>query len=152
MNFWTSGYFWLGSNFLLQGFVISDWEALDRLSKPLGSNYRRCVSTAVNAGIDMVEIELKFQQAYNKSFFPWFMPLLPNVQNMQVMVGQKHREFMKDLIFLAESGEIPMTRIDDAVERILRVKFVAGLFEYPFADRSLLDIVGCKVTFRISNT
>jgi beta-glucosidase len=73
-------------------------------------------------------------------------------KNMQVMVGQKHREFMKDLIFLAESGEIPMTRIDDAVERILRVKFVAGLFEYPFADRSLLDIVGCKVTFRISNT
>lgn len=60
MNFWTSGYFWLGSNFLLQGFVISDWEALDRLSKPLGSNYRRCVSTAVNAGTDMVEIELKF--------------------------------------------------------------------------------------------
>lgn len=98
-----------------KGFVISDWEALDRLSKPLGSNYRRCVSTAVNAGIDMV------------------------------MVGQKHREFMKDLIFLAESGEIPMTRIDDAVERILRVKFVAGLFEYPFADRSLLDIVGCKL-------
>jgi beta-glucosidase len=40
--------------------VISDWEALDRLSKPLGSNYRRCVSTAVNAGTDMVEIELKF--------------------------------------------------------------------------------------------
>ncbi|KAJ6385104.1 hypothetical protein OIU77_028329 [Salix suchowensis] len=105
-----------------KGFVISDWEALDRLSKPLGSNYRLCVSTAVNAGTDMV------------------------------MVGQKHREFVKDLIFLAESGEIPMTRIDDAVERILRVKFVAGLFEHPFADRSLLDIVGSKVTFRISNT
>lgn len=48
------------ASFLLQGFVISDWEALDRLSKPLGSNYRRCVSTAVNAGADMVEIELKF--------------------------------------------------------------------------------------------
>ncbi|KAJ6670700.1 PERIPLASMIC BETA-GLUCOSIDASE-RELATED [Salix viminalis] len=98
-----------------KGFVISDWEALDRLSKPLGSNYRLCVSTAVNAGTDMV------------------------------MVGQKHREFVKDLIFLAESGEIPMTRIDDAVERILRVKFVAGLFEHPFADRSLLDIVGSKL-------
>lgn len=57
LNAWV---FRLGSNFLLQGFVISDWEALDRLSKPLGSNYRRCVSTAVNAGTDMVEIELKF--------------------------------------------------------------------------------------------
>lgn len=38
-----------------------------------------------------------------------------------------------------------MSRIDDAVERILRVKFVAGLFEHPFSDRSLLDKVGCKV-------
>ncbi|CAN4102227.1 unnamed protein product [Withania somnifera] len=39
---------------------------------------------------------------------------------------------------------IPMTRIDDAVERILRVKFVSGAFEYPLSDRSLLDTVGCN--------
>lgn len=38
----------------VQGFVISDWEALDRLTEPRGSNYRYCISTAVNAGIDMV--------------------------------------------------------------------------------------------------
>ncbi|VVB04566.1 unnamed protein product [Arabis nemorensis] len=37
-----------------------------------------------------------------------------------------------------------MARVDDAVERILRVKFVAGLFEYPLTDRSLLPTVGCK--------
>ncbi|GFS39245.1 glycosyl hydrolase family protein [Actinidia rufa] len=41
-------------------------------------------------------------------------------------------------------GRNPIARIDDAVERILRVKFVAGLFEYPLTDRSLLDTVGCK--------
>lgn len=61
------------------------------------------------------------------------------------MVGLKHEQFVDDLMFLVESGEVPMARIDDAVERILRVKFVAGLFEYPFADRSLIDLVGCKV-------
>ena len=38
-----------------------------------------------------------------------------------------------------------MSRIDDAVERILRVKFISGVFEHPFSDPSLLDIVGCKV-------
>ena len=38
-----------------------------------------------------------------------------------------------------------MARIDDAVERILRVKIVR-LFEYPMTDRSLLDTVGCKVS------
>uniref|UniRef100_A0A0A9DPM0 Glycoside hydrolase family 3 C-terminal domain-containing protein n=1 Tax=Arundo donax TaxID=35708 RepID=A0A0A9DPM0_ARUDO len=37
-----------------------------------------------------------------------------------------------------------MSRIDDAVERILRVKFISGVFEHPFSDPSLLDIVGCK--------
>lgn len=57
----------------------------------------------------------------------------------------RYQLFIDDLLSLVESGEIPMSRIDDAVERILRVKFVAGLFEYPYSDRSLLDIVGCKV-------
>ncbi|PPD87441.1 hypothetical protein GOBAR_DD15608 [Gossypium barbadense] len=98
-----------------KGFLISDWKALDRLSEPRGSNYRRCVYTAINAGIDMV------------------------------MVPYRYKQFIEDLISLVESGEIQMTRIDDAVERILRVKFVAGLFEYPFSDRSLLDTIGCKL-------
>ncbi|XVF05374.1 hypothetical protein REPUB_Repub05bG0166500 [Reevesia pubescens] len=98
-----------------KGFVISDWEALDRLCEPRGSNYRYCISTSVNAGIDMV------------------------------MVPFRYKQFMEDLTSLVESGEVHMSRIDDAVERILRVKFVFGLFEYPFSDRSLLDIVGCKL-------
>lgn len=38
-----------------------------------------------------------------------------------------------------------MSRIDDAVKRILRVKFVAGLFENPIADYSLVDQVGSQV-------
>lgn len=97
-----------------KGFVITDWEALDRLSDPHGSNYRNCVLSSVNAGIDMV------------------------------MVPFRYELFLEDMMHLVESGEIPMARIDDAVERILRVKFVAGLFEHPIADRSLLDIVGCK--------
>lgn len=42
---------------LMQGFVISDSEALDRLSHPYGSNYRKCVLSAINAGVDMVDIK-----------------------------------------------------------------------------------------------
>ncbi|KAG6583383.1 hypothetical protein SDJN02_18108 [Cucurbita argyrosperma subsp. argyrosperma] len=98
-----------------KGFVISDWEGIDRLTRPRGSNYRFCISAAVNAGIDMVMVPLRYDL------------------------------FIKELLFLVESGEIPMARIDDAVERILRVKFVAGVFEHPFSDRSLLDVVGCKL-------
>ncbi|THG21787.1 hypothetical protein TEA_023184 [Camellia sinensis var. sinensis] len=62
----------------------------------------------------------------------------------KVMVPFRYELFLEDLTYLVESGKIPIARIDDAVERILRVKFVAGLFEYPLADRSLLDRVGCK--------
>lgn len=97
-----------------KGFVISDWEGLDRLIRPRGSNYGRCISLAINAGIDMVMVPFYYEQ------------------------------FMEELKYLVESGKVPMARIDDAVERILRVKFVAGLFEHPFSDRSLLDTVGCK--------
>uniref|UniRef100_A0A6J1DBF1 Uncharacterized protein LOC111018940 n=1 Tax=Momordica charantia TaxID=3673 RepID=A0A6J1DBF1_MOMCH len=98
-----------------KGFVISDWEALDRLSEPRGSNYRSCISSAINAGIDMV------------------------------MVPFRYELFINDLLYLVESKEVPMARIDDAVERILRVKFVSGVFEHPFSDRSLLDLVGCQL-------
>ncbi|KAI3989248.1 hypothetical protein MKX01_033853 [Papaver californicum] len=62
-----------------------------------------------------------------------------------VMVPFRYEKFLEDLIFLVESGDIPMSRIDDAVERILRVKFIAGLFEHPWTDRSLLDTVGSKM-------
>ncbi|XP_071720065.1 uncharacterized protein [Rutidosis leptorrhynchoides] len=81
---------------------------------PFGSNYRSAVSSAVNAGIDMVMVPFRYQL------------------------------FLDDLTYLVESGEVPMARINDAVERILRVKFAAGLFEYPMSDRSLLGVVGSK--------
>ncbi|KAI3938498.1 hypothetical protein MKW98_012761 [Papaver atlanticum] len=61
------------------------------------------------------------------------------------MVPFRYEKFLEDLIFLVESGDIPMSRIDDAVERILRVKFIAGLFEHPLTDRSLLDTMGSKI-------
>jgi beta-glucosidase len=43
-----------------------------------------------------------------------------------------------------EKGDIPMERIDDAVRRILTVKFQMGLFEHPFSDPQLLPDVGSE--------
>jgi beta-glucosidase len=40
--------------------------------------------------------------------------------------------FAVDVIDLVKAGEIPMSRIDDAVRRILFVKFKLGLFENPW--------------------
>ena len=46
-----------------------------------------------------------------------------------VMVPEDWRAFIQNTIAQVERGEIPMSRIDDAVTRILRVKMRAGLFE-----------------------
>lgn len=50
--------------------------------------------------------------------------------------------FSDNLIELVKEKKVPMTRIDDAVRRILRVKFELGLFENSMPDRSLLANFG----------
>jgi len=42
--------------------------------------------------------------------------------------------FCDDLISLVKEGKVPMARINDAVTRILRVKFETGLFESPIGN------------------
>jgi len=57
-----------------------------------------------------------------------------------VMVPEKYKEFYAALKDLAEKGDVPMARIDDAVLRIVRVKIAMGLMDpgrSPLADRSL---------------
>lgn len=63
----------------------------------------------------------------------------------QIMIPYNYTDFIKDLTFLVKYNFIPMSRIDDAVSRILRVKFSMGLFEKPYADRSLVNQLGSQV-------
>ena len=48
-------------------------------------------------------------------------------------------ECVNDIVALAEAGEIPMKRIDDAVRRVLRLKVRLGLFEHPTWDYEYPD-------------
>lgn len=50
--------------------------------------------------------------------------------------------FSDNLIELVKEKKVPMTRIDDAVRRILRVKFALGLFENAMPDKSLMANFG----------
>ena len=50
--------------------------------------------------------------------------------------------FSDNLTELVKEKKVPMTRIDDAVRRILRVKFELGLFENSMPDKSLLANFG----------
>ncbi|CAO2836487.1 unnamed protein product [Amaranthus hypochondriacus] len=97
-----------------KGFVISDWQGIDRITSPPGSNYTYSVLASIQAGIDMV------------------------------MVPYNYKEFIDDLTYLVKNNYIPMERIDDAVSRILLVKFTMGLFEYPFGDPSLANELGSE--------
>ncbi|XP_058722676.1 uncharacterized protein LOC131594528 [Vicia villosa] len=97
-----------------RGFVISDWQGIDRITSPAHANYTYSIEAGVNAGIDMI------------------------------MIPYNYTEFIDGLNLLVKSNAIPISRIDDAVKRILRVKFVMGLFENPLADYSLADQLGSQ--------
>ncbi len=70
------------------------------------------IERAVNAGIDMM------------------------------MVPDKYREFIDGLKKNVNDGKVPLARIDDAVRRILTIKFRLGLFERPNGDPSQLAKIG----------
>lgn len=62
------------------------------------------------------------------------------------MIPFKYAEFIDELTQLVKNNIIPMDRIDDAVARILFVKFSMGLFENPLADFSLVNELGSQVS------
>ncbi|GJM96617.1 hypothetical protein PR202_ga13476 [Eleusine coracana subsp. coracana] len=70
---------------------------------------------------------------------------LKNSLKFRIMAPSKFTEFIDGLTSLVQNKVIPMSRIDDAVYRILRVKFTMGLFENPFADLSLAGELGKQV-------
>jgi beta-glucosidase len=76
----------------------------------LPGTYKDQVKQSINAGMDMV------------------------------MVPEKYPEFFDTLKALVQEGGVPLSRVDDAVVRILRAKFAMGLMDTrrsPLADRSL---------------
>lgn len=58
------------------------------------------------------------------------------------MQPQNFELFETTLTQLVNSGQVPMTRINDAVSRILTAEFELGLFEHPFTDRRYINQVG----------
>jgi beta-glucosidase len=54
------------------------------------------------------------------------------------MIPNDWKRFISTTKDLVNKGEVSISRIDDAVTRILRVKFENGLFENPYANRDLV--------------
>jgi len=77
-------------------------------------DYKEAIGISINAGMDMA------------------------------MVPTRYREYITDLKALVDEGKVPLARIDDAVTRILRVKFAMGMMDQ---GRSQLADRGVQKTF-----
>ncbi|HKP16298.1 MAG TPA: glycoside hydrolase family 3 N-terminal domain-containing protein [Gemmatimonadaceae bacterium] len=58
--------------------------------------------------------------------------------------------FTDDLIALVKEGAVPMSRIDEAVRRILRLKSDLGLFENPLPEPSMIANIGAPAFQAVS--
>ncbi|MEK0314740.1 glycoside hydrolase family 3 N-terminal domain-containing protein [Cohnella sp. 56] len=105
-----------------KGFVISDYNAAQQIKTDWNGNavsgLKDQIRVSVNAGVDMFMMTSDWKAT---------------VANLKALAG--------DDIASPGSG-IPMTRLDDAVSRILRVKLQAGVFENSRASVDLTSAVG----------
>jgi beta-glucosidase len=60
------------------------------------------------------------------------------------MLVQSWKESVAEMIRLVETGEVPMSRIDDAVARILKMKLRLGLFDQPFSSAACAETMGSR--------
>lgn len=97
------------------GFVISDWQGIDEIP----GDYKSDIILSINAGIDMIM-----------------------VPGAVIHGGEHYKTFIRLFKEAYNEGLISDERINDAVRRILRIKFRSGLIDSPMADRSLLEKVG----------
>jgi beta-glucosidase len=96
------------------GFIESDYTAVaeTRACPPVNPNTGPCGHGVADDGPDAA------RQAINAG-------------TDSEMVSTNYRDFGQGLV---SSGRVSMSRIDDAVRRILRVKFRAGLFDHPYVN------------------
>jgi beta-glucosidase len=86
-----------------EGLVVTDWADIENLHRRdrVASSDREAIKMAINAGVDMS------------------------------MVPYEYERFFDNLVDLVKDGEVKEERINDAVRRILKVKFALNLFETP---------------------
>ena len=99
-----------------QGVILTDWEDIRKLHDrdKVAKTQKEAVKIAINAGIDMS------------------------------MVPYEYEQFFNDLVELVEEGEVSMDRINDAVKRILELKFDLDLFQNPVTNYEDYEDFGSK--------
>jgi beta-glucosidase len=91
------------------GFCVSDWDAIPQACVAGSSNYTNsCVAQSINAGMDMA----------------------------MIVSAASVTQYISAIVSQAGSA-IPLSRINDAVKRILRIKFRMNLFSTPLSNSTL---------------
>jgi beta-glucosidase len=100
-----------------EGVIISDWQDVENLITKyhVADNMEDALALAFNAGLDMSMIPLD--------------------------AGSPENGFVPNLLKAVQDGKVSQARIDDAVSRILTLKFRLGLFEHPYVDASRANAV-----------
>lgn len=85
------------------GLVVTDWADIENLHRRdrVAATDKEAIKMAVNAGIDMS------------------------------MIPYQYETFCEGLVELVNEGEVSIERINDAVRRVLKVKYALDLFEAP---------------------
>lgn len=99
-----------------QGVVVTDWQDIENLHRRdrIAADHKEAIMLAINAGIDMSMIPYDFET------------------------------FCDNLIALVKEGKVKQERIDDAVRRILTMKYSLNLFEKPVTYASDYPEFGSK--------
>ncbi|WP_020212978.1 glycoside hydrolase family 3 N-terminal domain-containing protein [Flavobacterium rivuli] len=86
-----------------KGLVVTDWADIENLNRRdrIAATPKEAIKLAINAGIDMS------------------------------MIPYQYEVFCDNLIQLVKEGGVKQERIDDAVRRILKVKYALNLFDKP---------------------
>lgn len=93
-----------------KGFVVSDWEDIKRLHD------RDKVANSPEEAV-----RLAVMSGVDMSMVPF------------------DYSFFNHLVKLVNDGKVPMSRIDDAVTRILRAKYAGGIFNNSYPNKTLLE-------------
>jgi beta-glucosidase len=90
------------------GFIVSDWQDIENVYRrdKITANIKEAIALSINAGIDMS------------------------------MIPYDYKQFCTDLIALVKENKVSQARIDDAVRRILRIKYELDLFNTPLTSLS----------------
>ena len=106
---------WLKEDLNWDGLIVTDWADINNL----------CTRDHI-AATKKEAIKIAINAGIDMSMVPYEVSFC---------------DYLKELV---QEGEVPMSRIDDAVARVLRLKYRLGLFDHPYWDIKKYDKFGSK--------